>query len=769
LDASDIDENGSVTLSGMLSDVGVRDDWSDVTIDWGDGSTSTVSLDGHSLIQDTTFAPSDWLYEVMAYGGGGVGTVSQSMGEDARLIDLQLNDPGASPFSQVSVANSLTRQTYDPSVDGAIASLDFRMDSRVTSTTSADEFHLKAAVRQDGLWYMSQQFGFQANGTVRRYRAEDFSLIGTTSVHPDFSSSGSELEFGFAVQALVFNGGSPDRQFSVAIDHMDITIYDVANVRSFEVTHQFIDDGMSPGNGTLADAYSIQATVSDDDTGSAMATAAVTVNNVAPTNVAIDLAVSEYVFAVGNIQAFSTATEFTDVGVYDLHTAAWSFSHVVDDDLVQESRVGTVTQAAGSGSVSDAFTFDDPGVYTVVLTVTDDDGGTTSSEPQSFVVYDPSEGFVTGGGWIDSPAGALPASPEVSGRATFGFVSKYKEGATAPDGQTQFQLKVADFHFHSDVYDWLVVAGARAQFKGTGTINGQGNFGFVLTAMDGQVNGGGNTDKLRIKILDKDNHNTIVYDNQIGSDDDATPSTELGGGQIVIHKGGKNLEAISSDVETRGSRLNNDVLQAAKDQAIFLWVEAGVDAAQLTQLADVDVELAIFPGNKLGLASTSTNKIWLDADGAGVGWSIDGSPGGYDLLSAVSHELGHMLGFEHDVLGDNLEVDQLRRPEQLSLPGLAQLSLGFVNPSELTDSATDTAFESLRWTRADHRNIAFHVANAVPTADAWFAKSHSITMGRVRTRIDDDHQPNGVMDVETSDALFELLGDDFLGDDLACR
>ena len=58
-------------------------------------------------------------------------------------------------------------------------------------------------------------------------------------------------------------------------------------------------------------------------------------------------------------------------------------------------------------------------------------------------------------------------------------------------------------NFHSTSYEWLVVAGARAQYKGEGTINGSGNYGFMLTAIDGQINGGGGVDKFRIKIWDK--------------------------------------------------------------------------------------------------------------------------------------------------------------------------------------------------------------------------------------------------------------------------
>lgn len=36
--------------------------------------------------------------------------------------------------------------------------------------------------------------------------------------------------------------------------------------------------------------------------------------------------------------------------------------------------------------------------------------------------------------------------------------------------------------------------------KGSGTINGSGNYRFMLTAIDGQVNGGGSIDKFRNKI-----------------------------------------------------------------------------------------------------------------------------------------------------------------------------------------------------------------------------------------------------------------------------
>src|SRR4029079_4194515 len=79
----------------------------------------------------------------------------------------------------------------------------------------------------------------------------------------------------------------------------------------------------------------------------------------------------------------------------------------------------------------------------------------------------------------------------LTGRANFDFNSQYKKGATVPTGQTEFNFQAGDFNFHSENYSWLVVSGYKAQFKGTGTINGSGNYSFTLTAYDGDITGGG--------------------------------------------------------------------------------------------------------------------------------------------------------------------------------------------------------------------------------------------------------------------------------------
>ncbi len=155
------------------------------------------------------------------------------------------------------------------------------------------------------------------------------------------------------------------------------------------------------------------------------------------------------------------------------------------------------------------------------------------------VWYDPNAGFVTGGGWINSPAGAYVADNQAAGRANFGFVSKYTKGKTTPTGNTEFQFSAGSLSLSSTALDWLVVSGTKAQFRGTGTINGSGAYDFTLTVIDGDSGpGNGNSsgpDKFRIRIWNRVTGG-LVYDNQMNAPDDADPTTVIGGGSIVIHK-----------------------------------------------------------------------------------------------------------------------------------------------------------------------------------------------------------------------------------------
>ena len=185
-----------------------------------------------------------------------------------------------------------------------------------------------------------------------------------------------------------------------------------------------------------------------------------------------------------------------------------------------------------SCSVPVTFTSSTPTVFIIVANyVGNSVHKPSSSEPLPIVFYDPNGGFVTGGGYIlHSPTGMLPTG--VAGKNNYGFVAKYKKNTSIAEGETEFQCKTCPggMNFHSSSYDWLVVSGNRAQYQGSGTVNGAGNYGFKVTVIDG-----GQNDTFRIKIWDKNNGDALVYDNEPAASDSSSPITPAAGGNIVVH------------------------------------------------------------------------------------------------------------------------------------------------------------------------------------------------------------------------------------------
>ncbi len=283
-------------------------------------------------------------------------------------------------------------------------------------------------------------------------------------------------------------------------------------------SHVYVEDG----------SFEVTLTVTDPLGASDSTTITVDIANLAP--LVDPIAAPADPVAVGALVEASAT--FADPGVLDTHSASWDWG----DGAV---TLAAVAEADGAGTASGDHTYAAPGIYTLRLTVTDDEGDSTEVIFEFVVVYDPTGGFVTGGGWFESPPGAYtpedPDDPDVIGKASFGFVSKYRPGASVPTGNTQFQFRAADLKFHSDSYQWLVIAGARAQFKGEGSLNGVSAYGFLLTAVDSDVVGGGEFDRFRIKIWEIAT-GTVVYDNQAGDGDDAALATGLGGGSITIHR-----------------------------------------------------------------------------------------------------------------------------------------------------------------------------------------------------------------------------------------
>ena len=198
-----------------------------------------------------------------------------------------------------------------------------------------------------------------------------------------------------------------------------------------------------------------------------------------------------------------------------------------------DGSIETFSNVASPTANSHGYT--QAGVYTITMTITDEDGESDSADYQYLVAYDASAGFVTGGGNIDSPIGAFAVDEYITGKASFGFNAKYKKGESIPRGNVQFTIKEGDLNFHSSHFDWLVVTDVEAKIHGQGSVNQEGDYGFLLSVVDNDLAGDGAQDKLRIKIWDKNNGDIVVYDNQMGGSDDDLTIEDISKGNIIIH------------------------------------------------------------------------------------------------------------------------------------------------------------------------------------------------------------------------------------------
>lgn len=269
---------------------------------------------------------------------------------------------------------------------------------------------------------------------------------------------------------------------------------------------------------------SVELTVTDESGNTSTGWAKVTVLNPAPILESLQAPVDPQ--SLGT--TISVNTTFVDRNVVS-NRIKWG------DGIETQGVVAAVPGETDKYTLKGTYTYVAAGVYTVSVEVTDVCGQTASQEFKYVVIYDPSGGFVTGGGWYNSPAGAYVPNPTAIGKASFGFVSKYKKGSNVPDGNTDFQFQAGDLRFKSTSYEWLVIAGHKAMYKGLGELNGLSGYGFMISVVDGSKKAGDAVDRFRIKIWDA--AAVVVYDNQMAAADDAEATTALGGGSIVIHDG----------------------------------------------------------------------------------------------------------------------------------------------------------------------------------------------------------------------------------------
>ncbi|WP_050631998.1 beta strand repeat-containing protein [Bradyrhizobium viridifuturi] len=161
--------------------------------------------------------------------------------------------------------------------------------------------------------------------------------------------------------------------------------------------------------------------------------------------------------------------------------------------------------------------------------------------------------------------------------------------------------------------------------------------------------------------------NGAVATQAIGDPTHAAGGGYFGGAQFMVATSGGVAAASPTTGETH---LTQTELNSVVSTAIAQWAAVGASASQLAIMKAVTFSVATLGGSVV--SAESNGHITIDASAAGHGWFVDPTPsdnfefahaatatdlfadptsaaaGHLDLLTAVSHELGHVIGLADD-------------------------------------------------------------------------------------------------------------------------
>jgi hypothetical protein len=135
--------------------------------------------------------------------------------------------------------------------------------------------------------------------------------------------------------------------------------------------------------------------------------------------------------------------------------------------------------------------------------------------------------------------------------------------------------------------------------------------------------------------------------------------------------GGVGLSAATSSA----ARVTNVQLARVVDQALAIWSQAGLPSRDVERLRRTPTRVVDVAND--GLALSWARAIAIDVNAAGRGWNVDDAltpddADRFDLLSAVLHEQGHILGLEHiadadDFMSETLPTGVRRLPTRATV------------------------------------------------------------------------------------------------------
>ncbi|MCL4801045.1 MAG: PEP-CTERM sorting domain-containing protein [Burkholderiales bacterium] len=187
------------------------------------------------VFSDGIFDLSDWELSVEFHGTGttGLGIVSKvptgGNPDEYRRVSAILN-PGPGPVSSIGVRSTYFPMTYDPSVMGAIATIDFAIDGlRPVGQADSGE-SVAPIVVQGGVYYRGPSEPMPGSGAWTSHdllglTETSFFEVGAPTSHPDFSSAGAVIRFGWIFS---ISGSAGEVERIAGFDNWSMTVNSIS-------------------------------------------------------------------------------------------------------------------------------------------------------------------------------------------------------------------------------------------------------------------------------------------------------------------------------------------------------------------------------------------------------------------------------------------------------------------------------------------------------------------------------------------------------------
>lgn len=218
---------------------------------------------------------------------------------------------------------------------------------------------------------------------------------------------------------------------------------------------------------------------------------------------------------------------------------------------------------------------------------------------------EPTAGFVNGSGWFYSPAGAISQDPLAEGKAIFSFKAKQNKKDKSPSGHAMLTIPQKQFRFQSqNAWEWLSINENTAILRGTGILNREEGYQFVISVVDYGV--GPRMPKDTYRIIIWDSQGNIAYDNQPGSEDYAMATMAIGAGNIMIREESPDVSTVQEiisfvDIKAYPTRLEKE----------NLWLEIPpMEGVEKLQLSIYDMQGSVMASKSFVPGEQISRQLW---------------------------------------------------------------------------------------------------------------------------------------------------------------